>query len=151
MTPFLHSAGWALIHFVWQGAAIALVAAAALRLTERRSANTRYVIGCAALALMLAAPALTLRLLWSADAGTANVAIDAAPASGQGTANAVLRTTAAPRAVADPSASTMPEPPAFAVSAFRRTIGSNLNWVAPGVAVAWLLGVVVLLGRMAGG
>ena len=53
MTPFLHSAGWALIHFVWQGAAIALVAAAALRLTGRRSANTRYVIGCAALALML--------------------------------------------------------------------------------------------------
>jgi len=30
MTPFLESAGWALMHFVWQGAAIAVLAAAAL-------------------------------------------------------------------------------------------------------------------------
>ena len=59
MTPFLQSAGWALMHFVWQGAAIAVLAAAALRLTARRSANVRYVIGCVALALMLAAPAVT--------------------------------------------------------------------------------------------
>jgi len=28
--------GWTLIHFVWQGTAIGLVVAAALRLTERR-------------------------------------------------------------------------------------------------------------------
>ena len=66
MTPFLQNAGWALIHFVWQGAAIALVAAVALRLTERRSANVRYVIGCVALAAMLAAPAVTVRLIWMA-------------------------------------------------------------------------------------
>ena len=66
MTPFLQNAGWALIHFVWQGAAIALVAALALRLTERRSANVRYVIGCVALAAMLAAPAVTVRLIWTA-------------------------------------------------------------------------------------
>ncbi len=67
MTPFLESAGWALMHFVWQGAAIAVLAAAALRLTSRRSANVRYVIGCVALALMLAAPAVTMRLLWRAN------------------------------------------------------------------------------------
>ncbi len=28
MTPYLQTAGWALIHFVWQGAAIAGAAAA---------------------------------------------------------------------------------------------------------------------------
>ena len=67
MTPFLESAGWALMHFVWQGGAVAVLAAAALRLTSRRSANVRYVIGCVALALMLAAPAVTMRLLWRAN------------------------------------------------------------------------------------
>ena len=67
MTPFLESAGWALMHFVWQGVAIAVLAAAALRLISRRSANVRYVIGCVALALMLAAPAVTMRLLWRAN------------------------------------------------------------------------------------
>ena len=36
MTPLLQNAGWALIHFVWQGAALALAAALAWRLTERR-------------------------------------------------------------------------------------------------------------------
>ena len=78
MTPLLQHAGWALIHFVWQGTVIALVAAAALRLTERRSANLRYVIGCVALAAMLAAPAMTARLLWTAPLSTASGATGAA-------------------------------------------------------------------------
>src|SRR2546428_9127921 len=55
--------GWTLIHFVWQGTAIALVVAAALRLTERRSPNVRYLIACAGLAALLAAPAPTARVL----------------------------------------------------------------------------------------
>ena len=36
MTPYLQTAGWALIHFVWQGAAIAGAASVLLRLTRRR-------------------------------------------------------------------------------------------------------------------
>ncbi|PYQ99262.1 MAG: regulator, partial [Acidobacteria bacterium] len=65
MTPFLQIGGWVLIHFVWQGAVIALAAAAALRVTERRSANVRYAIACAGLAAMLAAPGITARALGS--------------------------------------------------------------------------------------
>jgi predicted outer membrane lipoprotein len=37
MTPLLEIAGWSLIHFVWQGCAIGVIAAVALRLTERRA------------------------------------------------------------------------------------------------------------------
>ena len=39
MNATMQIAGWTLIHFVWQGAAIAVMAAVALRLTERRSSN----------------------------------------------------------------------------------------------------------------
>src|SRR4051794_7127513 len=63
MTSFFEIAGWTLIHFVWQGAAIGLVTAALLRATVRRSPNVRYVIACAGLALLIAAPAATASLL----------------------------------------------------------------------------------------
>jgi len=66
MTPLLQTAGWTLIHFIWQGAAIAGGASALLTLTRRRSASVRYVIACASLAAMLAAPLVTARLLWTA-------------------------------------------------------------------------------------
>src|SRR6185503_5857360 len=63
-----------LLHFVWQGAAIAIVAAVALRLLRRRAPEWRYATALAALFAMLLAPfltfafyaetgALTLRLL----------------------------------------------------------------------------------------
>ena len=48
MTPLLQTAGWGLVHFVWQGVAIAAAASMLLRLTRHRSANTRYVIACVA-------------------------------------------------------------------------------------------------------
>src|SRR4051794_11118577 len=70
MTPLLLLAGWALIHFLWQGLAIAGVACALLAVAARRSAGLRYVIGCASLVAMLAAPAVTARLLWIADRAT---------------------------------------------------------------------------------
>lgn len=43
------------LHFLWQGALIGLLAGAAFRSTRRASAQTRYVIGCAALAVSIVA------------------------------------------------------------------------------------------------
>ena len=57
-----------LLHFVWQGAALALLAAVCLAFVERRSAQTRYAIAVAFLAAMLAAPLLTVSFFSSADA-----------------------------------------------------------------------------------
>ena len=51
--------GWTLIHFLWQGTAIALALAMALAVLPRRAARMRYGAGCFALLLMLLAPALT--------------------------------------------------------------------------------------------
>src|SRR6202163_1191605 len=54
----MQSLGWALLHFLWQGTALAAVAASAMALCRRASA--RYLVGVVSLALMLLAPLATL-------------------------------------------------------------------------------------------
>jgi len=49
-----------LLHFIWQGAVIALIVAAGLRLLRHRPAETRYAFAIASLLCMLAAPIFTL-------------------------------------------------------------------------------------------
>jgi beta-lactamase regulating signal transducer with metallopeptidase domain len=48
-----------LLHFLWQGAVLAAVAAVALRLLARQSAEIRYAVAAGALLVMTAAPFLT--------------------------------------------------------------------------------------------
>jgi beta-lactamase regulating signal transducer with metallopeptidase domain len=60
MTPeVVQRLAGSLLHFVWQGALIAMIAAVALRLLADRSAESRYTVSVAALLLMLAAPLVT--------------------------------------------------------------------------------------------
>jgi uncharacterized protein (TIGR03435 family) len=59
MNAAIHLSGWTLVHFLWQGAAIALAAAIALRLLRDASPRPRYALACLALAAMLAAPVAT--------------------------------------------------------------------------------------------
>ena len=62
--PWVERLGWTLVHFLWQGIVIALVYAAARgTLRESRSTQARYVVACAALALLLTAPVVTFRVL----------------------------------------------------------------------------------------
>ena len=60
----MHSLGWALLHFLWQGTALAALAAAAMALCRRASA--RYLVGVGALVLMLLSPVATFRLFAAA-------------------------------------------------------------------------------------
>src|SRR6185437_1870093 len=60
----LHALGWALIHSLWQCAAIAAMAALAMAFIRRPA--VRYLVGVGALALMLAAPVATFLVLASA-------------------------------------------------------------------------------------
>jgi beta-lactamase regulating signal transducer with metallopeptidase domain len=53
----MQSLGWALLHFLWQGTALAALAATAMALCRRSSA--RYLIGVGVLVLMLLAPLAT--------------------------------------------------------------------------------------------
>jgi beta-lactamase regulating signal transducer with metallopeptidase domain len=55
----IESVGWVLVHFIWQGTAIALALAALLAVIPTARATVRYVLSCGALALMLAATLAT--------------------------------------------------------------------------------------------
>lgn len=57
--PLMTALGWTLLHFLWQGALIAAVLTVALRILRDRDANARYVACCAAMGLMMLAPAVT--------------------------------------------------------------------------------------------
>jgi uncharacterized protein (TIGR03435 family) len=66
--PWVERLGWTLVHFLWQGAGIsALYAAARKGMARSSSPNTRYILGCAALAAMTAAPLVTWNLLRPSD------------------------------------------------------------------------------------
>jgi beta-lactamase regulating signal transducer with metallopeptidase domain len=57
----MHSLGWALLHFLWQGTAVAALAAVLMALCRRASA--RYLVAVGALGLMLAMPVATFFFL----------------------------------------------------------------------------------------
>lgn len=57
--PLAQAIGWALLHLVWQGALIAGLLALLLALLPSRSANLRYTVACAALALLVAVGVFT--------------------------------------------------------------------------------------------
>jgi TonB family protein len=65
--PLLHAIGWALLHSLWQGALLALLAAVALWLARHRSAEFRYGVASASLGLIVLAFAGTL--LWISSGG----------------------------------------------------------------------------------
>jgi len=59
----MRALGWTLLHFLWQGAAVAALLAGILAFVRR--ADMRYAVSVAALALMIAAPVTTFTMLWS--------------------------------------------------------------------------------------
>jgi uncharacterized protein (TIGR03435 family) len=88
MQPWVDRLGSTLLHFLWQGVLIAAVYAAARRWTTRRyGPNVRYILACAALAALAAAPVLTWNLLrppvpvavrfWNKDTDTAPISAGA--------------------------------------------------------------------------
>ncbi len=58
--PLLQAVGWTLLHSLWEGAVLALLAALALRLARHRSAELRHTIASWSLALLLLGSVLTL-------------------------------------------------------------------------------------------
>ncbi len=59
MNPILHALGWTLLHFLWEGLLVGLLAWAVLAVMQRRSAAARYGVALAFFALMAMAPILT--------------------------------------------------------------------------------------------
>ena len=67
--------GWTLLHFVWQGALLALLLWCGLALMEHASARTRYAVCCLAMALMAALPLATFVRLGGFERGGAGMTV----------------------------------------------------------------------------
>jgi len=126
----LHSLGWTLLHFLWQGTAVA--ALAAVLMTLCRTASARYALGVATLVLMLVAPAATFFFLTSS--GTASPGMAGSPKSSFSVATQ-------PKVSARDAETT-----ASAISGFSSSLDA-LRWLVE----AWLIGVAFLSLRSAGG
>jgi len=133
LTPSaMHSLGWALLHFLWQGTALAALAAAGMALCRRSS--TRYLLGVGALALMLLVPLATYFLYSQQHSGVA----DAAKSVPLAAAQKAARDRDAAGGSTQSSLSTRPS---------RVPSMDALPWLVE----AWLLGVAFFSLRSAGG
>jgi uncharacterized protein (TIGR03435 family) len=131
--PWVERLGWTLIHFLWQGLSIAVLYAAARRGVARTSSpNARYVLACAALAAMMAAPLVTWGLMQPPHASP-----DAAY---------VIRS-APPAASTDGIATTTTYPTSVRATVSGVQQAQFLLWVV----MVWLAGAVVFWVRLAGG
>jgi bla regulator protein blaR1 len=121
-----HALGWTLLHFLWQGAMIALLLGATLCLVPSRASWLRYALACAAMALMAAFPLATFGVLAGVPPSTR---ILLAPPYGQAGESPA------------PGIGSLPEP-------WRMRMERALNRSLPMVTGVWLAGVLVLLGRL---
>jgi beta-lactamase regulating signal transducer with metallopeptidase domain len=128
MNPSAEALSWALVHFIWQGAALALVAFFAMRWL-RLPAEGRYVAGIFTLAAMLASPIVTYAVLVRPPAPGSIVS----GPTGSAPEMKVAPTGPVTDAEAQPVAATR---------------GPDATMV---LLAAWLCGVAVLSMRLAGG
>ena len=119
--------GMSLIHFLWQGAAIAALGSLAMALCKR--ANTRYWVGVAALVVMVAAPVITFEVLRQHEAN------EQIPANAKITWNAPAKKSAA--------ITTTPSTPSIPLD----LPANALAWLVE----AWFIGVILFSVRTIGG
>jgi beta-lactamase regulating signal transducer with metallopeptidase domain len=131
--------GWALIHFVWQGAALALALMFVRLLVPRSFARTRYIAGGLTLVAMLAAPVLTTMRLVEQTGRTGTAVSEAGSTDDAGAMTVAL----APVARGTASAS--------AVLAEDARVVIETSTLLPWLVLAWAAGVTLCALRLAGG
>lgn len=139
-SPMSRAMGLALLHFLWQGAAIGGATAWLLHYLRDGSARTRYLVGCLALLAMAVVPVTTTMR---------GLSDPAAVSHDQGGSNlAFLRVEVPPGTTTAPLAvqSTGNLPGAAAGSSLRGLLTRAL----PFVVLCWALGVVLLTLQLAG-
>ncbi|MGE5611279.1 MAG: carboxypeptidase regulatory-like domain-containing protein [Bacillota bacterium] len=139
----VESLGWALVHFLWQGAAVALVLAILLTLLRRSSALARYLAACLALLTLAALPIGTFLFLVHRSApAPIKPQIAASPAALPSKEVPSHPVTAPP----SPQPPYHFNPPLSAIS-----LQNRLRPALPWLVTGWLLGVLVLSVRLVGG
>ncbi|HEX8709998.1 MAG TPA: M56 family metallopeptidase, partial [Pyrinomonadaceae bacterium] len=148
--PVFQALGWALVHFIWQGALVALLFAGVTALLRERAAGVRYLTGCAAMLLMLALPVTTAWLIGFSAEGLRT----AEQQSGQGSAvGSRLRKTvvAANERVTSPGAVNADEVLPPEAAPLQRWAGEQFASFMPWLVLAWLAGALGLSLRFLGG
>ena len=157
--------GWAIVHSLWQGGVIALVAACLFALARDMKASTRYAIGLAGLALMIVLPILTAINSTRArnDAttsvmaslplsSTSSVAVVTPTTEVVGNANQSSPTATPPRSLGASVAngSTRTDAPGIGarIDAF---IIRYFETALPWFAVAWIFGLLIASAQLIGG
>ena len=161
-----------LVHFLWQGALVAILLGVALRLLRRRSANVRYVFATAGLLVLAALPVATFLTVgppeWAqglvetsrhapAPEGAPGAAPSPRPRAPQGSdrGKGQIPSAGNEAGAADNGAIRPTTPPpariAYAPSPWRQRLAPVIRLCLPYVSAAWCLGVLVMfLWRVAG-
>ena len=143
--PAATALAWTLIHFLWQGALLGAAAFAALHILRPERATTRYAISVATLGAMVAACAITFASVireqpLRSEAAIARTSVADAPAEAVPAAAEQLATDQRALSAAVLGPSTM--------SWRADTIDANTR---AAIVIAWLMGVAVMMIRLAGG
>ena len=149
MADWTITVGWTLVHFLWEGALVALLAAVALWLMRGASAQARYLTACAALVAALVAPlatAPTIAMMTSMPHPTGVTPV-VAPAPVEATFGAADRDGLAGRG-ADLVRSARANLTRFAP---RTTNEAHPSPVLSWLAALWMFGVAILTVRLAAG
>lgn len=123
--PMAHALGWTLLHFCWQGTAVALLLWCVLG-AVRSSSRLRYAASCVALGLLVVLPLMTFARLVIEDYRLAALA-------------------SAPIQAADIFVSAVA---GGAGSPWTARLSAELDRAMPVVLAAWFAGVFCLLGRL---
>jgi len=136
--PAAQAIGWALLHFMWQGAVVGLLTAAVLACLRRGAADVRYVVSTIGLSLMLTLPTVTAVQVWRASTRHAVPKTD------------VSRVIASASAVSEHrSTAERPTPPPVPSSPLIDEIRVE-SWL-PVLVLTWLCGVALLSLRLVSG
>ena len=142
--PVLQALGWSLIHFVWQGALLAILLAGARLMLRNRSADARYLAACATLALMLMLMAGNLLFFIASmpDRTTGQTRPQAGARLPGGELHVSFATTSDDKE-GDPAVKLQP--------LFEQRAYARLKTLLPWIVSAWLFGVLALSIRLVGG
>jgi TRAP-type C4-dicarboxylate transport system substrate-binding protein/beta-lactamase regulating signal transducer with metallopeptidase domain len=144
--PMIETLGWTLLHFVWQGALIALILAALLWLLKNHRSSLRYGLSCASLAAMFVCPIITYMVLETRTPTKPNVETALLPQTE--VAQPTLVSTNEP---VQPVANTVVFAPEGGTGTKKSWLERNLKPLLPYLVVFWGIGVLVLSVRLLGG
>ncbi|MBC7933683.1 MAG: hypothetical protein H7Z38_24240, partial [Rubrivivax sp.] len=148
----LDAVGWALVHFVWQGALVAVLFACFSALTRNATANVRYMGACVALALMLALPVATAALAASSARGLfAREEISSSEGMRTDSARERRRAERGIKSDAPPATQADELAPVSSTATLREWAAERLTALVPFFTFAWLAGVLLLASRLFGG